>query len=216
LWLLNGNNAQLSNQSFGPFAGLTALDVSVGSDNKARLLWNNVNGQATIWTVDGNFTVTNQQSFGPYAGYSANALAAGGDGLTRLVWTALNGSVVLTLLNANNTLNNSISYQPWANGTLPDVAVPVPAAAPAAPVVPTGGNGASSAAVVTVAAAPSEAPLLPLVVDPTASSRPVAKKKAAVERHGATTHRAEHKPRHDTPRTASPGTGHHGHPKHLS
>jgi hypothetical protein len=216
LWLLNGSNALVGNQSFGAFTGLTAVDVTVGSDSKARLLWDNVNAQATIWTVDDNFAVTNQQSFGPYAGFIANGLAAGADGVTRLVWTALNGSVVLTLLNANNTLNNSISYQPWANGTLPDVAVPVPAAAPAAPVVPTAGSGASSAAVVTVAAAPSEALLLPLIVDTTTSPRPVARKKAVVEPHSSATQRAEHKPRHDTPRAASPGTGHHGHSKHQS
>ena len=59
----------------------------------AHILWNNVNGSASIWSYETGGGTYRHAEYGPYAGYTAKALADGGtDGKTRVLWNKTDGS----------------------------------------------------------------------------------------------------------------------------
>ena len=59
----------------------------------AHILWNNVNGSASIWNYETGGGMYSHAEYGPYAGYTAKALADGGtDGKTRVLWNKTDGS----------------------------------------------------------------------------------------------------------------------------
>jgi len=51
LWQLNTDNTFHLGQAYGPFTGFTAMDVAVGNDGNARLLWDKADGTTILWTV---------------------------------------------------------------------------------------------------------------------------------------------------------------------
>jgi len=68
------------------------LSAPGSSYGQTHVLWDNVNGAASIWNyspADGSYT---HQEYGPYAGYTAAALADGADGKTRVLWDKTDGS----------------------------------------------------------------------------------------------------------------------------
>ncbi len=101
----------------------TSVDVGVGSDNQARVLTDNLSGQARVQSVTNAFQASNTQVFGPLAGYMAQREATGSDGLTRLLWTHSDGSFALWVLNANNTPLSEPSFAPLPGEAAIDVAV---------------------------------------------------------------------------------------------
>ncbi len=83
-----------------------------------HVLWNNVNGTASIWnynTAAGTFT---QTTYGPYPGWTAAAIADGGtDGLSRVLWDNTNGTASLWSLNSALGQFTQFSFGPYAGWT---------------------------------------------------------------------------------------------------
>jgi hypothetical protein len=113
LWELNPDNTFSLGQGYTPPSGWTAIDLTVGSDGNARLLWEETGGATAVWTISsGTLAQTNNGVYGPYSGYAAVGLAAGSDNLTRLIWTKADGSQALWLLNADDTFATAFYYPP--------------------------------------------------------------------------------------------------------
>ena len=72
-----------------------ALDVSVGSDNKARLLFTDPDAHLVFRTVDRAGNSTSVGPYGPYSDWSPTAVADSADGLTRVLWNNVDGSAAL-------------------------------------------------------------------------------------------------------------------------
>ena len=83
-----------------------------------HVLWDNVNGAASIWNyspADGSYT---HQEYGPYAGYTAAAIADGGtDGKTRVLWNKSDSSVSLWSLDNTAGQFAHFEFGPYANWT---------------------------------------------------------------------------------------------------
>jgi photosystem II stability/assembly factor-like uncharacterized protein len=104
-----------------------ALDLSVGSDNRASLLFADLDGRAVIRTIDSSGNSFSGSPYGPYSGWSPRAVADGSDGLTRVLWNNLNvdGSAALWLVGPEG---NGASYRLGAGAgwTAVDVAASIP------------------------------------------------------------------------------------------
>ncbi len=84
-WKIAANGTR-QNFEYGPYAGWGATALSVGADEGAHLLWDNLDGTTALWSVDfgsGGFT---QGVYGPFGGWSACAIGTGPDGTTRVLW----------------------------------------------------------------------------------------------------------------------------------
>src|SRR5206468_7455569 len=75
-----------------------ALDISVGTDNKARLLFTHTDNRAFFRSFDSSGSSIIGGPYGPFSGWYARAVADGSDGLTRALWNHLDGSTGLQLL----------------------------------------------------------------------------------------------------------------------
>jgi len=104
-----------------------ALDLSVSSDNKARLLSADLDGRAAIRSIDNSGNSSSGGPYGPYTGWAPRAVADGSDGLTRVLWNNLNvdGSAALWLVGPEG---NQASYRLGAGAgwTAVDVAASIP------------------------------------------------------------------------------------------
>ncbi len=119
--LLAGDGGLVGAQS-APF-NITSVDVGVGTDNQARLLWDNLDGRARVQSITNSFQASNTQVFGPLAGYTAQRVATGGDGLTRLLWTHADGSFAVWVLNASNVPISEPGFAPLPGEAAVDLAV---------------------------------------------------------------------------------------------
>ena len=77
-----------------------AVSISVGPDNKTRVLWSRTDGSLALWDVsDWGTNVSNgpftQNVFGPYTGFDPLAISTGPDNLTRVVWSRTDGYIAL-------------------------------------------------------------------------------------------------------------------------
>ena len=89
--------------------GGTAVSLSVGGDNKTRLLWNqtfpitNVYGYGfglqespiTLQTLAADGTVESSLPYGPYDGWTPLLIATGSDDTSRLLWRRYDGTLAL-------------------------------------------------------------------------------------------------------------------------
>ena len=101
-------------------------DISVGSDNRSRVLWMNPDGRAVLWSLDrttGNYT--QGPVFGPYDGgaWQASRIACGKDGISHVLWTKRDGTLSLWWLGADNTFQKNMIYGPFAGWIATDIAV---------------------------------------------------------------------------------------------
>jgi streptogramin lyase len=119
--LLAADGGLVGGQS-APFT-ITALDVAVGSDNQARLLWDNVDGVARFWSINNTLQTSNPTDNGPFVGFTAQKIAAGADGLTRVLWTRSDGLASLWLVNSANVVLSSGNFGPFPGYTAVDVTV---------------------------------------------------------------------------------------------
>jgi hypothetical protein len=99
-----------------------ALDLSVGTDNRARLLFTDLDNRAVFRSFDNSGSSTSGGPYGPYSGWNAKAVADGSDGLTRVLWNHFDGSAALWLLGPTGNLA-SYRYGPVAGWTAVDVSV---------------------------------------------------------------------------------------------
>jgi hypothetical protein len=99
-----------------------ALDLSVGTDNKAHLLFADLDNRVVFRSLDNSGNSTSGGPHGPYSGWSARAVADGPDGLTRVLWNNLDGSAALWLLGPTGN-QASYRYGPAAGWTAVDVSV---------------------------------------------------------------------------------------------
>jgi len=92
LWRLDnfgnptGPGSTIEGNEFGPFAGWSPIDVSVGGDGNSRLLWANTNGAASVWVVSPLGAFLTGREYGPYAGWAPRTLSTGSDSQSRLLW----------------------------------------------------------------------------------------------------------------------------------
>jgi hypothetical protein len=105
-----------------PVAFGGALDLSVGTDNKARLLFTVSDSRTVFRSFDNSGKTTDGGRYGPYSGWSARAVADGSDGLTRLLWNNQDGSAALWLLGPAG-VQASYRYGPAAGWAAVDVSV---------------------------------------------------------------------------------------------
>lgn len=98
-----------------------ALDLSLGLDDAARVLFAATDGRLFVRGVDSAGNVSSAGPYGPYDGWNSKAVAEGSDGLTRVLWTSDDGSAALWLLGPQG---NQASYRlgPAAGWTAVDVA----------------------------------------------------------------------------------------------
>jgi Tol biopolymer transport system component len=109
------------NPSWRP-VGSGAQDLSVGTDNRTRLLFIDLDNRAGFRSFDNSGSSTSSSPHGPYSGWNARAVADGSDGLTRVLWSHFDGSVALWLLGPTGNLASS-RYGPVAGWTAVDVSV---------------------------------------------------------------------------------------------
>ena len=103
-------------------SGPVPLDLSVGTDNKAHVLFTDSGGRVAFLNLDNSGKSTGAGPYGPFGGWSATAVADGPDGLTRVLWIHLDGSAALwTLGPAGNQA--SYRYGPAAGWAAVDVSV---------------------------------------------------------------------------------------------
>jgi hypothetical protein len=103
------------------FSG-AALDLSVGTDNTAHLLFSDLENRLVIRNFDSSGNSTSDGSYGPYSGWYARAVADRSDGLTRVLWNNLDGTAALWLLGPTGN-RTSYRYGPAAGWTAEDVSV---------------------------------------------------------------------------------------------
>src|SRR6266545_4164603 len=103
-------------------SGALALDLSVGTDNRARLLLTDLDNRAVFRSFDNSGNSTSGGPYGPYSGWYARAVADGSDGLTRVLWNNLDGSAALWLLGPTGN-QASYVYHPTDGWTAVDVSV---------------------------------------------------------------------------------------------
>ncbi len=99
-----------------------ALDLSVGTDNTAHLLFSDLENRLVIRNFDSSGNSTSDGSYGPYSGWYARAVADGSHGLTRVLWNNLDGTAALWLLGPTGN-RPSYRYGPAAGWTAEDVSV---------------------------------------------------------------------------------------------
>jgi len=99
-----------------------ALDLSVGTDNKARLLFVDLDSRAVFRSFDSSGNSTSSGPYGPFSGWNVRAVADGSDGLTRVLWNHLDGSTALWLLGPTGN-QASLLYGPVGGWTAVDVSV---------------------------------------------------------------------------------------------
>ena len=107
-----------------------------GAPRTTSILWNNMNGAASIWNYSTATGIFAQSAYGPFAGWSAKAIADGPDGLVRVLWNNTNGQMSLwSLDNAAgsftqhefgpyagwmakgiNVASNNMTHVLWTNG----------------------------------------------------------------------------------------------------
>jgi hypothetical protein len=101
-----------------------AVDLSVGSDNRTRLLLADIEGRLELQSTDRSGNSSSSGPFGPYDGWDPRAVADGSDGLTRVLWTNMDGSAALWLVGPEG---NQASYRigPVRGWTAVDVAASI-------------------------------------------------------------------------------------------
>lgn len=102
--------------------GSDARDLSVGTDNRAHLLFTDLDNRAVFRSFDNSGSSTSDGPHGPYGGWNAKAIADGSDGLTRVLWNHFDGSAALWLLGPEGSLA-SFRYGPVPGWTAVDVSV---------------------------------------------------------------------------------------------
>jgi hypothetical protein len=88
------------------------LDLAVGSDHQARILWLRSDGAIRVASVDNSGNIAFGPVYGPYA-WIPQRIAAGADGYTRLLWVNTAGQALLWLMNANNTHAAGFVFGPY-------------------------------------------------------------------------------------------------------
>lgn len=112
-----------------PTAGLCieivsgAQDISVGTDNRARLLFTHSDNRAFFRSFDSSGSSIIGGPYGPFSGWYARAVADGSDGLTRVLWNNLDGSTGLQLLGPTGSQVSSYRYGAVVGWTAVDVSV---------------------------------------------------------------------------------------------
>lgn len=106
-----------------PMTPWTAVDVTVGNDGNARVLWSHTGGQADVWSLNGSTVAGTSAVYAVHNGWSARATAAGSDGLTRVLWNNSNGQTALWLLYADGSINSATSFGALSGWTAIGVSV---------------------------------------------------------------------------------------------
>jgi hypothetical protein len=99
LWLMDANNVYQSSFAFAPAAApyngqstlWWAADLTVGADNKTRMLWRFADGSSVVWTVDNAGNYTYGPIYGPFPGWQPTSITSGADGFTRILWQQFDG-----------------------------------------------------------------------------------------------------------------------------
>jgi photosystem II stability/assembly factor-like uncharacterized protein len=103
-----------------------ALDLTVGSDNKTRLVLTGADSHLTLRTLDNAGNSTSVGPYGPYSDWFPIAVADNPDGLTRVLWNNLDGSAALWFVNAQGGNQASYRLGPVPGWTAVDVASGAP------------------------------------------------------------------------------------------
>ncbi len=101
----------------------TGTDIAVGSDNKARLWWNNPDARAQQWTFGSTGAIQNSTNFGPYPGWTSPALAVGSDNKSHMLWTNPDGNTSLWTLGEDSSFQTNFNFGPFPGWTARDIAV---------------------------------------------------------------------------------------------
>ena len=99
----------------GVVFALSGVATPLTRTSRAHLLWDNINGQASLWTINPDSAYTSAV-YGPFSGWTARATAAAPDGTNWLLWTNTNGTASLwhiTALTATGYTHRE--YGPYAN-----------------------------------------------------------------------------------------------------
>src|SRR4029077_4495817 len=71
---------------YGPYAGWFPSAFADGSDGRAGVLWNNLDGSAALWLVDSQGGNQASYRLGPVQGWTAVDVAAAASG-SHVLWT---------------------------------------------------------------------------------------------------------------------------------
>ncbi len=85
LWTLHADGT-FDHQEYGPYDGWKPIKITVGTDNRVRLLWERTDGKVSLWTINGPGSF-DYDDYGPYPGWSVRAMSMGPDNKPRLLWT---------------------------------------------------------------------------------------------------------------------------------
>jgi len=102
-----------------------ALDVSVGPDKTARILFTDLHERLVVRRMNRSGDIVTQ-TYGPYSDWSPTALADGPDGVTRVLWNHRDGSAALWLVGSDGSNGASYRLGPVEGWTAVDVATGAP------------------------------------------------------------------------------------------
>lgn len=88
----------------------SAVDVAVGRDGNARVLWKHDGGLADLWSLNGVAVASASVVYALGNGWNATATAAGADGLTRVLWNNSNGDTALWLVKSGGAVQSGTAF----------------------------------------------------------------------------------------------------------
>jgi hypothetical protein len=86
----------------------------MGTDSKARLLWNHSDGRISLWRITGSGHVENTIEAGPYPSWRGSAVSVGPvDHKPRLLWNHNDGRSSLWTLPINGGQASAFEFGPY-------------------------------------------------------------------------------------------------------
>ena len=117
LWTLDTSGNIATTYPFGPFPGWEATSsnsITVGSDNRTRILWRRTTDNAyTIWSVNEFGGVENSPIFGPHPNWDALFIGAGPDNWTRILWVRSDEAVALWSVDHFGNIGSTYQFGPF-------------------------------------------------------------------------------------------------------
>jgi hypothetical protein len=103
-----------------PWAG---ADVTVGADDKERVLWQGAGGTGDVGIVTGSNRFTAGPVYAPYGNWLAKSAATGGDGDIRILWSNPDGHTSVWVVGANGAFQQAVVFGPQAGWTAVGITV---------------------------------------------------------------------------------------------
>jgi hypothetical protein len=117
VWPLDATGLPMGyGRTYGPFTGWTADSYhrEVGSEGTAQMLWNHINGTASIQFMNDMGDMGNME-YGPEAGWTAVRYHLNSNGTAQMLWNHTDGTASVWTLNVRGIITSRILYGPYTD-----------------------------------------------------------------------------------------------------